>query len=426
MSDSGDLPLPDETTPMPATDGPVGAPTSDAPEPGPWSSQRSAQVAMILGALALLGLGALALYQVLDDDVEQTPVAILQFVRVDQEGEPLSREVEAEVTGVSDAANEFFWLLPPSSDAPLPAVTVTSNSSGRANFEWGPTPEVTERETWTSTIVLRETFTAEESLLDTEIECVLQRPDESDRNVLLVVTFDSPPDLRADRTAIYAFPGHLFLVGDVVRCVVPNGPSVGTVESTDPPATTLPGDPTTTLETTTTIADATTTTTPGATTTSPTTVPGATTTAPEETTTTAPATSTVLDVIQSRSDLSRLSELVALADLEADLSNPALTLTLFAPNNDAFAAAESAPDAPDYTDPATVRNILLTHLHGTGTLLADDVLALSEITVAFAGPHDIDAAATPPTVGDAAIIEPDLIAGNGVLHILSSVIDLPA
>ena len=234
MSDSGDLPPPDETTQMPATEaGPPPQGTPDTPAPGPWYTQRSAQVAMVLGALALLGLGALGLYQVLDDDVEQTPVSILQFVRVDQDGDPLEREVEAAIVGESGAANEFVWLLPPGSNAPQPAVTLTSSSSGRANFEWGPTREVEDRDLWTSSIVLQETFSAEESLLDTEIECSLQRLDEPDRTVLLVVTFDSPGDLRADRTATYTFPGYLFLVGDVVRCVVPNGPSVDPVESTE-------------------------------------------------------------------------------------------------------------------------------------------------------------------------------------------------
>ena len=45
--------------------------------------------------------------------------------------------------------------------------------------------------------------------------------------------------------------------------------------------------------------------------------------------------------------------------------------------------------------------------------------------MAFGGPHDIDAVVSPPTVGGAPIIETDVVADNGVLHIMGGVIDLP-
>ncbi len=422
MSEPGDPPPHDPTTQMPATE--AGAtPTADheLSEPRkPWYRRPGPLAAVLIGVLLLFGIGGFVLYQVLDEDDPST-VSILRIDRVDQQGNPMSREIEATVVGAAGAENDFLWLIPPNATAPLPAVTATSGSAGRAEFQWGPTNDVDGPQDWTSTIVLQETFTAQEALLNSEIECALQRRGEPAGTVRLVVTFENPADLTADRTATYSFSSHMFLAGDVVRCVVQNGPSVGPTDTTTPPGTTLPAESTTTIPETTTTTPEATTTVPDATTT---TVPDATTTTvPEETTTTALAGPTVLEVIRDRSDLSRLSELVTLADLEADFSNPALTLTLFAPNNDAFAAAEASPDAPDYSDPGVVRSILLTHLHGQAVLSSAEVLALPEISVASGDTVAIDAGADPPTVGGAPIIGPDVAASNGVLHVVSSVID---
>jgi uncharacterized surface protein with fasciclin (FAS1) repeats len=178
--------------------------------------------------------------------------------------------------------------------------------------------------------------------------------------------------------------------------------------------TTLPPETTTTttmLETTTTTLAPETTTTTAATTT---------TTEPADTTTTVAVQGTVMDVIDNRADLSRLAELIDLAGLRDTLSNPAATLTMFTPNNDAFAAAETAPDAPNYSDPGVVERILLTHVHTGGKLTADEVFALPEIAVVEPGPHAIDAAAQ--TIGGIGIIELDVDGGNGLLHVLNGVL----
>ena len=89
-------------------------------------------------------------------------------------------------------------------------------------------------------------------------------------------------------------------------------------------------------------------------------------------------------------------------------------------HDEALAAAETAPDAPDYSDPSVVERILLTHVHTGDKLTADEVFALPEIAVVEPGPHAIDAAAQ--TIGGIGIIELNVDGGNGLLHVLNGVL----
>ena len=422
MNDPGGLPEPDPTMQMPATS--AGPPSEvDAPAT-PWYRKRWIPLA-ILGVAGVLALAGFLLSQALDDDTPPT-VNQLRFDRIDVNGNPLAREVTGEVVGQPGDEDSFLWLAPPNAQAPQPALATTRGSSGRAEFQWAPSDNVEIPEEWTSTITLTEAFAAEESLSATDFECSLQRRGEDDGLVTIAVQFDSPADLTLPRTATYFFPRFSFVAGDVVTCLVPNGVEVPVaVATTTPPETTTttlppetttttlpPETTTTTTSTSTTVPAETTTTLPPETTTS--------TTVPAETTTTVAAQGTVMDVIDTRADLSRLRELIDLAGLRDTLSDPAATFTMFTPNNQAFAAAESAPDAPDYADPNIVRPILLTHVHDAGKLSAADVFALPEISVIEPGPHAVDAAAQ--TIGGIEIIEADVDGGTGFLHVISGVL----
>jgi uncharacterized surface protein with fasciclin (FAS1) repeats len=412
MSESEDLPLPDATTQMPAAA--AGPPQGTDSTAKPWYQRPGPLLALLFGVVAVLGLGGFLLVQSLDDDGPST-VSILRFDRTDVEGNPIERDLIAEVTGQAGAEDRFLWLIPPNANAPDPALDRTSASSGRAEFQWGPTNDVEIPEEWTSTITLIEQFGAEESLVANNFDCSLERRGQDAGLVTIAVTFDNPADLTAPRTATYLFPGFSFLAGDVMTCVISNGVAVAVPDTST--TTTPPPAETTTSTTTTTLPPETTTTT---TTTLPPETTTTTTTLPAETTTTVAVETTVMDVIDSRADLSRLAELIDLAGLRATLSDPGATLTMFTPNNDAFAAAESAPAAPDYSDPAVVEPILLTHVHTAGKLTAAEVFALPEIAVVEPGPHAIDGGAQ--TIGGVAIIEVDVDGGNGFLHVLNGVL----
>jgi uncharacterized surface protein with fasciclin (FAS1) repeats len=188
---------------------------------------------------------------------------------------------------------------------------------------------------------------------------------------------------------------------------------VTTLETTAPEETTTTLEPVeTTIETTTTAVE--------------TTLPPETTVAPATTipvvTVPPQPDATLWDIIVNSPDLSGLRGLIELAGLQDVLSDPAATLTLFAPSNTAIELAAAGVGAPDFTDPAVVRDILLTHVHTEGVLLAVDVLGLSEVTVANGGPHAIDASATPPTIGGGGVLVVDVTSSNGVIHVIDLVL----
>ncbi len=408
----GDLPTPDPTVRMPATAAPAYGTdaTFDGADGGgskPWY-KRPGPIAAIMGAIVLLGAGAFALVQLLDDEGPST-VNILRIDRVDEQGNPLARSITAQVTGQSGEEISFLWLKPANSFAPGPA-TAEPDGSGRAEFQWGPTNDVAEPEQWASAIQLTEVFTAEESLAATQFTCSLQRGGVQTGTVALSVAFETPADLTAPRAATYSFPSHIFVAGDVVECVVPNGVPIPDTTTTSSPSTTTPES--TTTSTTTTVPDTTTTT--EATTT--TTVAETTTTV--ESTTTVPDEPTVLDALDARPELSRTAELARQVGLDAQLADPNNSLTLFAPTNDAWAAFPG-----DLSDDATVTNLLLTHVHTDAALEAIDLLGRPDLAMATG--TVVSVVANPPSIGGVPIDTIDDLNSNGVIHSLSGVIPLP-
>jgi uncharacterized surface protein with fasciclin (FAS1) repeats len=123
-----------------------------------------------------------------------------------------------------------------------------------------------------------------------------------------------------------------------------------------------------------------------------------------------------MGVIEGRADLSTLVGLIDLAGLRETLSSPG-TITLFAPNNDAFAALPALP-----ADEPTASALLLAHTNLIQVLVAADVLALPEVPVENGGPQPVDAGAA--TVGGAGIVEADLTSDNGVVHVLNAVMPI--
>ena len=89
------------------------------------------------------------------------------------------------------------------------------------------------------------------------------------------------------------------------------------------------------------------------------------------------------------------------------------------PNNAAIAALEGQPDAPDLTDPAVATELLLAHANNAQVLTEAEVLALPFVEVA--GGQQQPVGTDPTTVGGAPVIQADVAADNGVIHVLSAV-----
>lgn len=106
----------------------------------------------------------------------------------------------------------------------------------------------------------------------------------------------------------------------------------------------------------------------------------------------------------------------------ADTLTGAGPFTVFAPTNAAFEALGA--NAP--TDPDLLANVLLNHVV-PGTQDSAAVLAAAEFTTAANVSIAVDAMATPPTIGGAALNTDalDVPASNGIVHVINEVIIPP-
>ena len=130
----------------------------------------------------------------------------------------------------------------------------------------------------------------------------------------------------------------------------------------------------------------------------------------------------VADTIAQTPSLSTLSSLITSAGLSADLQSGG-PFTVFAPSNDAFKAVKPATMEDLAKNPAKLKNLLSYHVvpslalskdvkNSTVKALNGDSLALSK-----AGEFVI--------VENAAVVQADLRATNGVIHIVDAVMTPP-
>jgi len=145
----------------------------------------------------------------------------------------------------------------------------------------------------------------------------------------------------------------------------------------------------------------------------------------------APAPVNIVETAQADSRFSILVEAVVAADLAGTLSGPG-PLTVFAPTNDAFAAllAElGVTKAQLLADKALLTQVLTYHVL-PGKVLKADVPAGKAITTVQGGIFKVDVMGSDLVITDgrnrtAKITATDLIATNGVIHVVDKVI-LPA
>lgn len=142
-------------------------------------------------------------------------------------------------------------------------------------------------------------------------------------------------------------------------------------------------------------------------------------TVPEETTTTTPSAGGPVDeegsvqgVIAGREDLSNLASVIA-AWLETNPGNEGVFrnpagITVFAPNNDGLSAEDADALIADLTASAT---FLSEHLM-VGVLTSEGLG--DEVTTAMGSTYEV----VDGTIGGATIVEADVEATNGVIHIL--------
>ncbi len=145
-------------------------------------------------------------------------------------------------------------------------------------------------------------------------------------------------------------------------------------------------------------------------------------------TTMAPATTeapmTIVDVASAAGGFTTLLAAAEAAGLVETLMGDG-PFTVFAPTDEAFAALPEGTLDSLLADPEALKQILLYHVV-SGSVLAADVVGLDTATSVEGSEIDITVDGDMVMVNEANVITTDIIASNGVIHVIDAVILPPA
>jgi uncharacterized surface protein with fasciclin (FAS1) repeats len=130
---------------------------------------------------------------------------------------------------------------------------------------------------------------------------------------------------------------------------------------------------------------------------------------------------TIADVVSTNDDFSTLLTALETAGLTETLSAEG-PFTVFAPTNDAFAAIDEATLNALLADQEALEQVLLYHVVA-GEVMAADVVELDEATTVQGEPITITVDGETVTLNDTTtVVETDITAANGVIHVIDSVL----
>lgn len=130
---------------------------------------------------------------------------------------------------------------------------------------------------------------------------------------------------------------------------------------------------------------------------------------------------TVFDIISNSDDHATLQAVLELAGLDEALLDPEATLTVFAPTDDAFEALDPEVLEAVQNDPELLENILLYHVVGSQALSTDLSDGMDIITL-NGDPVSVTINDDGVFINDAQVTVADLIADNGVVHVIDAVL----
>lgn len=134
---------------------------------------------------------------------------------------------------------------------------------------------------------------------------------------------------------------------------------------------------------------------------------------------TAPVPATLADTVARAPQLSTLNRLIAEAGL-VDTLRAEAPFTLFAPSDDAFRAVPAKTLAELGADKAMLKSVLSYHML-QGRMFVADVKNANAKTVNGAN-LALAQAGTMVTVEDAVVVQADMVASNGVVHVIDRVL----
>ncbi len=128
----------------------------------------------------------------------------------------------------------------------------------------------------------------------------------------------------------------------------------------------------------------------------------------------------ILDIATENGSFTTLLAAIKAAGLEETLMGEG-PFTVFAPTDDAFAKLPAGTVEALLADPEALANILLYHV-APGKLMAADVLAQEYLAMANGESSRIKSDMDKAMIDGAEIVTTDIEAGNGVIHVIDSVI----
>lgn len=131
---------------------------------------------------------------------------------------------------------------------------------------------------------------------------------------------------------------------------------------------------------------------------------------------------TIVDIAASNPDFSTLVTAVTEAGLVETLSGG--EFTVFAPTNEAFEALPEGTLDSLLADPEGALTDVLTFHVVEGTVMAEDVLGMDgqEVTTVNGAPVTITVDGETVMVNDATVTVTDIVASNGVIHVIDTVL----
>lgn len=128
---------------------------------------------------------------------------------------------------------------------------------------------------------------------------------------------------------------------------------------------------------------------------------------------------TIVDVAVGAGNFTTLVTALKAADL-VDTLNSEGPFTVFAPTDAAFAALPEGALEGLLADPEALANVLTLHV-ASGRVSAADVVKLSNVATVQGASLDV-VTSDGVSVGGATVVQADISASNGVIHVIDSVI----
>ena len=128
----------------------------------------------------------------------------------------------------------------------------------------------------------------------------------------------------------------------------------------------------------------------------------------------------IVDTAMSAGTFSTLVTAITVAGLDTTLKSPG-PFTVFAPSDEAFSKLPSGTVESLLEDILTLRKLLEYHVV-SGKVMASDVANLDTATTVAGEDIRITASDSSIKVNDAQVIQPDVEAENGVIHVIDTVL----